>query len=122
MLLTVIAFFAAAAAEAAPSQFKLEPSDFGPKYIQTWPILQYPQTAQTFHKTGKSWYRLTVDRATGKVTEVKVLQSNGVKILDDSAAVAFLQMRMKPNMIDHAVLGIEFQAPRYSRTGSHLVW
>ena len=42
-------------------------------------------------KKGSGWFRLKIDPSTGVVTEVKLLQSTGVKILDDSAAVAFLQ-------------------------------
>jgi TonB family protein len=46
--------------------------------------------------------------ATGKVTSVKVLKSTGAKILDDSAAVTFMQWRAKPHLIDHAILPANF--------------
>ena len=82
----------------------------------------YPQVAETWRKKGSGWFRLKIDPATGVVTEVKVLQSTGVKILDDSAAVALMQWRAKPHSIDHAVVQAMFIRPREYYTGSHLKW
>jgi outer membrane biosynthesis protein TonB len=53
------------------------------------------------------------DLATGAVTNLKVLKSTGVKILDDSAAAAFLQWRAKPHFIDHAILPVQFGGTGY---------
>ena len=68
----------------------------------------YPTTAYRFHRQGNGWFRLNIDSATGVVTSVKVLKSTGVKILDDSAAVAFMQWRAKPRLIDHAIIPVHF--------------
>ena len=90
-------------------------------YFVKMPKPNYPKTALALHKKGKGWFRLEIDRATGKITQVKVLKSTGVKILDDSAAVAFMQWRAKPNMLDHAVLEMNF-AGLAEETGSHIKW
>jgi TonB family protein len=81
----------------------------------------YPDMAAAWHKKGSGWFRLAIDLATGRVTEVKVLQSTGAKILDDSVAAALLQWRAKPYRIDHAVLQFGFPGTR-QRAGSHIPW
>ena len=71
-------------------------------------VPNYPELAAALHKKDSGWFRLTIDPATGKVTEVKVLKSTGIKILDDSAAVAFMQWKAKPHRLDHAILPAQF--------------
>jgi len=75
--------------------------------------------ALTSHKKEDGLFRLNINLLTGVVTEVKVLRSTGVKILDDSAAVAFLQWKAKPHVIDHAIIPVHFVGVRGS-TGSHI--
>jgi TonB family protein len=70
----------------------------------------YPDIALTQHKRGNGLFRLTIDRPTGKVTAVKVLRSTGVKVLDDSAAAAFLQWKAKPNRVHYVVIPVNFIA------------
>lgn len=104
-ILGIIGF--AGALQAAEPTFKQEPDDLRPYFVKK-PLPTYPQAAYTFHKEGNGWFRLNIDPATGKVTSVKVLKSTGVKILDDSAAVTFMQWRAKPHLIDHAILPAYF--------------
>jgi TonB family protein len=76
-------------------------------FVKAFPP-DYPEVAQ--HKRGNGLFGLTIDRPTGKVTAVKVLKSTGIKTLDDSAAVAFLQWKAKPNRLDHIVIPVSFIA------------
>lgn len=101
---------------------KLQPADFGDRYVAKWGPFHYPQVAIDFHKTGKGWFELKVDRASGKVREIKVLRSTGVKVLDDSAAVALLQTQMKPGLLDHVVTSVEYKGRKYPEIGSHIPW
>jgi len=101
--------------------FKQEPAENLRSYfVKAFPP-NYPDAAVAQHKKGSGWFRLTIDRATGKVTEVKVLKSTGVKILDDAAAVTFMQWKAKPNRLDHAVLPANFIGSP-EQTGSHIKW
>jgi len=96
----------AGALQSAEPTFKQDP-DLTPYFVKK-PLPTYPQAAFTWHRQGSGWFRLNIDPATGKVTSVKVLKSTGVKILDDSAAVTFMQWRAKPHLIDHAILPANF--------------
>ena len=99
--------------------FKAEPppTELNAYFTKAYPP-KYPEIAKAWHKSGKGWFRLSIDRSNGKVTEIKVLQSTGVKILDDSIAATFLQWKAKPNMLDHAV--IPFEYARSGAIGSHI--
>jgi TonB family protein len=105
LTLTTVCF--AGALQSAEPTFKQEPDDLRPYFVKK-PLPTYPQAAFTWHRQGSGWFRLNIDPATGKITSVKVLKSTGVKILDDSAAVAFMQWRAKPHLIDHAILPANF--------------
>ena len=118
-LLVLAAFALCGQASAAEPACKFEPEDWRSYFLEIHRP-NFPDTAATLHKSGEGCFRLTIDRATGAVTEVKVLKSTGVKILDDSAAATFLQWKAKPHLIDHAVLPVEF-GPRGS-TESHIKW
>jgi phosphoribosylformylglycinamidine (FGAM) synthase-like amidotransferase family enzyme len=48
-----------------------------------------------------------------------VLKSTGVKILDDSAACAFVQWKAKPNRLDHAVVPANFTGSP-EKTAGHI--
>jgi TonB family protein len=113
--------FAGASGSGEPA-FKPYPTDLwtGSYFLKT-PMPNYPDMAAAWHKKGSGWFRLAIDLATGRVTEVKVLQSTGAKILDDSVAAALLQWRAKPHRIDHAVLQFGFPGTR-QRAGSHIPW
>jgi TonB family protein len=112
----------AGALESGEPAFKQYPADLltGSYFLKT-PMPNYPDVAASWHKKGSGWFRLTIDLATGRVTEVKVLQSTGAKILDDSVAAALLQWRAKPHRIDHAILQFGFPGTR-QRPSSHIPW
>ncbi len=109
------------ALKSAEPQFKQEPAENLRSYFAKAFPPNYPDAAVAQHKKGSGWFRLTIDRPTGKVTEVKVLKSTGVKILDDSAACAFMQWKAKPNRLDHAVVPANFTGSP-EKTGSHTKW
>jgi TonB family protein len=106
---------------AAEPAFKQEPSGDLRRYFSKMVRPNYPAPAVAMHKKGDGWYRLEIDGTTGAITGVKILQSTGVKILDDSAAVAFMQSRARPNMLDHAVVHFTFGGMQ-EETGSHIKW
>ena len=119
-LAMVAAFALCVRANSAEPVLKQEPEGSLKAYFIRKPLPNYPDTAISFHKKGIGWFRLQIDMQTGAVREVKVLKSTGVKILDDSAAAAFLQWKAKPHLIDHAV--IEVRAEGFKHTGSHIDW
>ena len=119
IVIAALAFFAEA--KAAEPAFKQEPSGDLRAYFSKMVRPNYPAPAVAMHKKGDGWFGLTIDRATGAITAVKVLKSTGVKILDDSAAVAFMQSRARPNKLDHAVIQITFGGSPEG-TGSHIKW
>lgn len=84
-----------------------------------WP--SYPEKALALHKKGKGVYRLKIDQQSGKVIEIKVLKSTGVKSLDDAAALALSQWKAKPHVIQSADVPVEFTGPGES-IGSHISW
>jgi TonB family protein len=118
-LIVAVAF----AAEATTERYVFEQNPSGDlkAYFAKMVRPKYPQTALALHKKGKGFFRLTIDRPTGAVTEVKVLKSTGVKVLDDSAAAALMQWRAKRNMLDHAVIPVDFVGVP-GETGTHIKW
>jgi protein TonB len=119
VILAVIGFVGGL--KSAEPQFKQEPAENLGSYFLKRHLPNYPTIAGTLHKKGSGWFRLNIDPATGKVTEVKVLKSTGIKILDDSAAVAFMQWKAKPHLLDHAILPAQFVGSPEA-TGSHIKW
>jgi protein TonB len=120
IIILALIWFAVGLKSAEP-QFKQEPAENFRSYFVKAFRPNYPDVAGAQHKKGSGWFRLTIDRATGKVTEIKVLKSTGVKVLDDAAAVTFMQWKAKPNRLDHAVVPANFTgSPEH--TGSHIKW
>jgi len=76
--------------------------------LLSMPEPDYPP--QLYHRGigGTGVFRLTIDRRTGHVSEVKVLHTTGYKILNDLAAKAFLQWRFQPGTIEHYQLTYSF--------------
>jgi TonB family protein len=114
VLFVAIASTVAAAAEPTPF-----PSPSLKPYFAYMPYPNYPELALLSRRVGKVWFELSIDRQSGKVRQVKVLKSTGVKILDDSVAAAFLQWRAKPGLLQHAVIPVEFQME--SPTHTHMM-
>jgi len=118
MRLTFIFLVAATiSVSAAEQKFTQFPKRLG-AYFEVAFRPNYPEAAMAWHKYGEGWFELSIDSDTGKIQQVKVLKSTGVKILDDSAAAAFLQWKAKPHMINHATVPVQF-AMR-TPIGSHL--
>ncbi len=59
----------------------------------------YPYEARAHHITGSGVCVLTVDVASGNVTEAVMAQSIGSPILDDSTISAFKRWRFRPNSV-----------------------
>ena len=64
---------------------------------------------------GKGVFRVTIDRSTGKVTEVKVIRSTPYQILNELAAKSLLQWRFKPGTIAGFEIPITFEVTGFSR-------
>ena len=60
------------------------------------PKPDYPLEARARHVTGSGVVLLDVDTASGRVTNARMLQSTGHKILDDAALDAFRRWRFQP--------------------------
>ena len=58
---------------------------------------------------GKGVVLLTVDKATGKVTGARMLQSTGNDLLDGSALQAYSQWRFEPGTVTQIQIPIEFK-------------
>jgi TonB family protein len=103
VMITLALIALAGGVKAAEPQFKQAPAENLRSYFVKAFQPNYPDAAVAQHKKGSGWFRLTIDRATGKVMEVKVLKSTSVKILDDAAACAFMQWKAKPNRLENRV-------------------
>src|SRR3954452_10665329 len=90
-----------------------EPSPFPPigmthSYFRYMPAPAYPEAALRDRRGGKGWFELDIDRASGRVQQVNVLKSTGVRLLDEAVVARLRQWRAKPGLIQHAVIPIEF--------------
>ena len=63
------------------------------------PKPDYPFEARSRHLTGSGVIMLDVDVHTGRVTNARMLQSIGHRILDDAALAAFRKWRFKPGKV-----------------------
>jgi TonB family protein len=91
-----------------------EPSPFPPlgmarSYFTYAPFPDYTRAARDSGRIGKGWFELFIDSASGRVQQVRVVKSTGVKMLDDSAVATLLQWRAKPRTIHHAMIPVEFK-------------
>ena len=73
------------------------------------PYPKYPVGVARQHLRGRGLFRLTFDQKTGQVTEVKILQSTGHVILNELAAKAFLQWRIRPGTLAAIPVPVDFQ-------------
>jgi len=73
------------------------------------PYPKYPVGVARQHVRGRGLFRLTFDQKTGHVAEVKVLQSTGHVILNELAAKAFLQWRVRPGTLTSLRIPVDFQ-------------
>ena len=79
-----------------------------PKAIYTPTPVYQPDWARR-GLAGKGVALLTVDKATGKVTGARMLQSTGNNLLDGSALQAYSQWRFQPGTVTQIQMPIEFK-------------
>ena len=72
------------------------------------PRPEYPYEARSRHVTGSGVCVVTVDAASGSVTDATMAQSIGNPILDNSALSAFRRWRFKPGSVSKVRIPITF--------------
>lgn len=72
------------------------------------PRPEYPYEARSRHITGSGVCVVTVDAASGSVTDASMAQSTGNPILDNSATSAFRRWRFKPNTVSKVKIPITY--------------
>ncbi|MFL6537381.1 MAG: energy transducer TonB [Chthoniobacterales bacterium] len=72
------------------------------------PRPEYPYEARSHHVTGSGVCVVTVDTASGSVTDATMAQSTGSPILDNSATSAFRRWRFKPNTVAKVKIPITY--------------
>jgi len=75
------------------------------------PRADYPLYARKHHWVGVGWCLMNVDKKTGVVTSVEILQSTGHKVLDQCAVAALQQWKFKPGTVWKVKTPITFQMP-----------
>jgi TonB family protein len=76
------------------------------------PRIEYPYEARRQRITGTGIIIIQVDRATGNVTDVRMLQSTGSSILDGASVSAFRRARFKPGTEGPVKIPIAFTMGR----------
>jgi TonB family protein len=79
------------------------------------PYPKYPVDLVRRGIRGHGLFRLSFDSKTGRVTEVKVLNSTGYVILNELAAKALLQWRTRPGVISSLRVPITFLPAGFTR-------
>ena len=72
------------------------------------PKPQYPVEARLRRHMGRGMFDIIFQVKSGAVTQVKILQSTGSKLLDDAAVKAFSRWRARPGMISHIKVPVTF--------------
>jgi protein TonB len=72
------------------------------------PFPKYPARERTDSVTGVGVCMVSVDRASGRVTEASIEQSTGDSTLDTSAVNAFRKWRFKPGTVSKVRIPVEF--------------
>jgi TonB family protein len=114
LLVLVIATFLAHASIAATTatQRDSNPRSISEEQARAFatytPIPQYPFEARAKHLQGAGMVRLDVDRRTGYVISVRMLQSTGHQILDDEAVKTFRAWRFKPGNVSAVRIPVRF--------------
>ena len=72
------------------------------------PKPEYPYEARSRHLVGSGVCVVTVDSATGNVTDATMAQSIGNAILDNSAVSAFRRWKFKPGAVSKAKIPVTF--------------
>ena len=79
------------------------------------PRPEYPHTLAVRGIGGRGVVRLSIDPKTGQVTRVRMLETTGYNMLDESAMKAFRQWRFRPGTVPEVTIPIEFNAKASSR-------
>jgi TonB family protein len=74
----------------------------------TAPRPEYPYEARRAKVTGSGVCVLTVDSASGSVTDAHMAQSTGSRMLDDSTVAAFKRWRFKPGAVSEVRMPITY--------------
>ena len=77
-------------------------------WLSTPPAPKYTREWAEKGIIGEGMAVLTVDKATGTVTEAHIGKSTGHKVLDDSALEAFRRWRFKPGTVSKVKIPISF--------------
>jgi TonB family protein len=72
------------------------------------PKPDYPLEARKHHWTGVGWFAMHVDKSTGAVTSVDILQSTGHAILDQACVDALKKWKFIPNIATKVKTPIRF--------------
>ena len=66
--------------------------------------------ASRLHLEGTGVFAVEVDKASGKVTAVKVRQSTGERLLDTSAIEGLQKWRFRPQIVTRVIIPVTFTA------------
>jgi TonB family protein len=72
-------------------------------------VTKLPEASRR-HLAGTGVFMVEVDKASGKVTAVKVQQSTGERLLDASAIEAFQKWRFRPQIVTRVKIPVTFTA------------
>jgi TonB family protein len=72
------------------------------------PRPKYPLEARKHHWTGVGWFVMHVNKSTGEVTSVEILQSTGHTILDKACVDALKRWMFVPNKVRKVKTPITF--------------
>ena len=80
----------------------------GREFFIRAPAPEYPFEARRTHQEGEGRFRLYIDRS-GRVTDIKVLQSTGHALLDAAAIKAFRSFQARPGTRRETDVPISFK-------------
>ena len=87
----------------------LTPLSSAKTVVVSRPLPVYPYQVKQHHITGDGICVITVDTASGKVTDATMKQSSGNAILDKSTTDAFRQWRFKPRTVSKVRVPISYK-------------
>jgi len=73
------------------------------------PLPEYPYQAKRANITGSGVCVMTVDTASGKVTDAMMTQSTGDAMLDKVTANTFRKWRFKPGTVSQVRVPIDYE-------------
>jgi TonB family protein len=73
------------------------------------PLPEFPYQAKRANITGSSVCVITVDTASGKVTDAMMAQSTGDGILDEATINTFRRWRFKPGTLSQIRVPVDYE-------------